>query len=288
MPRTTSTASGAPAAPGARAGPSPRRARGRQERRGDPEADRQGHPGRSPSPASRPQALDFEGAAAPAGEARRPRRVPSRQRPAPRPRARQPERRPAHPPAEAGRADRRRAPIRAGRKPRRRRRDPPDAQRHAVPAARPGQPPRAAEVATRARRRRPRRARVRRSYAGISGARAAARRPRLKPVSSDDLRKREVGMKTIFVMVKCDLGKAYKVADETVQERRAGLRGLFDLRPIRSPDEMLPAGHRRYRPFRHRAGAGPCRGSRTPSRSSPSRRSRRTRTGERDNSREWR
>ena len=41
-------------------------------------------------------------------------------------------------------------------------------------------------------------------------------------------------MKTIFVMVKCELGQAYAVADEAVQRRRAGLRGLFDLGPIRS------------------------------------------------------
>jgi hypothetical protein len=39
-------------------------------------------------------------------------------------------------------------------------------------------------------------------------------------------------MKTIFVMVKCDLGKAYGVADEAVLNIEQGVGGLLDLGSI--------------------------------------------------------
>src|SRR5260370_4010161 len=38
---------------------------------------------------------------------------------------------------------------------------------------------------------------------------------------------------------------------------RGGLRSLFDLRPIRSPDEVLSRRRCRYRPLRHREAADP-------------------------------
>ena len=81
-------------------------------------------------------------------------------------------------------------------------------------------------------------------------------------------------MKTIFVMVKCDLGKAYAVADAAVGEIEQvsevySTSGQYDLlMKCYLPDSD------RYRPFRDRAAADACPASRTRSRSSPSRRSR--------------
>ena len=57
-------------------------------------------------------------------------------------------------------------------------------------------------------------------------------------------------MQTIFIMVKCELGKSYEVADAAVQNDRAGLGGLFDLRPVRPDDEVLSARRPGHRPFR--------------------------------------
>ena len=64
-------------------------------------------------------------------------------------------------------------------------------------------------------------------------------------------------MKTIFVMVKCDLGKAYAVADEAV----LNLEQVSEVYSTSGQYDLLMkcylAGDRRYRPVRDRAAADP-------------------------------
>src|SRR5262245_36136436 len=54
-------------------------------------------------------------------------------------------------------------------------------------------------------------------------------------------------------------GKGLRRCRRSGSEPRAGVRSLFDLRSIRSLDEMLPVGDHGYRPVRHRAAANPSR-----------------------------
>ena len=97
--------------------------------------------------------------------------------------------------------------------------------------------------------RRPQDRRLRRRSAGLSRPRRRGSSPAPEPVAradrdEDDLRHGQMRARPSLYRRR-----------RGGQRRRAGLGGLFDLGPIRSADEMLPAGRDRYRPFRHRAGA---------------------------------